>query len=417
MSIDIQIEFTISDVLLNIESLEKKNKYTCPICYEFIHNKSIYQCKSGHIACQECWEKSLNSKQECMICRIKVYSLKDLARCLVIEQAFGKKECCCIYSFTDGIFNTRSVGKKFKKKFIKDEENGCKEILKVEDFDSHVKNCQFKFIQCSNKGCKKKFRSNTFGDHENQCTFKLGTCEICKKNDIVKNKLKNHNKVCPKVKIDCSQDCQMKIERDEMNNHIENDCENTIVNCKYHEQGCQFKMKRSQLQNHLENVNHQFYMSILIEKLISIKNKMELEFKPLVYKNTWTISNYSRHCVHTGGAQRIIESPKITIFSNEFQIYIFPLQPSIFLFKHPNNVSSVKVEISFTIINVLDNSKSKTENIGEKVYDESNYGFGNLFSSHPALINKENGWLSEDDKLTVEINIKLLDQTFKTLQS
>ncbi|KAM9957243.1 hypothetical protein ACTFIW_008984 [Dictyostelium discoideum] len=213
MSIDINIEFTIND----------KNKYTCPICYEYIHKKSFYQCKSGHHACKECWKNLLKIKHECMICRSKVHSFKDLSRCLVIEQGFAKKECYCIYSFNNKILNDRRVGKKFKRELIKDEENGCKEILKVEDLDTHIQNCKFKFVKCPNKGCDKVFRLNTFGEHEKECTFKLVTCEYCKKNDIKEDKVENHlNEVCPKFKIDCLQGCQMKIEREVLGYHIEN---------------------------------------------------------------------------------------------------------------------------------------------------------------------------------------------------
>ncbi|KAM9994029.1 hypothetical protein ACTFIZ_011987 [Dictyostelium cf. discoideum] len=426
------IEFSINDVLLNKESLQKKNKYTCSICFEFIYKKSIYQCRSGHFACQECWEKSLEIKKECMICRINVKSFNDLSRCLVIEQDFGKKECCCIYSYNDEIFNTRTVGKKFKREFIKDEENGCKEILIVKDFDNHFQNCKFKFIQCPNKGCDKFYRLNSFDEHENQCTFKLVTCENCNKNDIKKDHIVNHNNECPKVKIDCFQECKMKIERDEMKNHIDEHCDNTIVNCKYHEQGCQFKMNRSELKNHLKNVNHQFYMSILIDKLNKtnndLKNKLELEFNYLIIKKKWTISNYSLYG-KTSEEPQMILSPKFSFFSHIFQGELYPHgynnenYPSLYLFinntnenKRSNKEKRVKVEYSFTFVNVLDNSKSITQHSTEKVYKKY-IGWGEIFCIPSNLINKENGWLSDDDKLTIEIYIKTLDQTFETLES
>ncbi|KAM9957237.1 hypothetical protein ACTFIW_008978 [Dictyostelium discoideum] len=377
--------------------------------FEFsINEKSIYQCKYGHSACDECWEKSLKTKNECMICRTKVKSFKNLSRCLVIEQDFGKKECCCIYSFTEEILDDRSVGKKFKRELIKDEENGCKEILNVKDLDNHIQNCEFKFIKCPNKVCDKVFRSNSFGEHGNECTFKLVTCEYCKKDDIKKGQVENHlNEVCPKVIVYCLQGCQMKMERDEMKNHIENHCNNTIVNCKYHEQGCDFTMKRSELLYHLENVNHQFYMTELIDKLISkldqsnkinidLNKKLQLEFNPLVYKSKWTISKYSLFGMTIGEPQKII-SPKFNFFSHEFQVGLYPHgeknknRPSIFLFINNINGNSVKAEISFTFVNVLDKSRSITEHLGEKVYKKS-CGVGNNVFIPSNLINKENGW-------------------------
>ncbi|KAM9957238.1 hypothetical protein ACTFIW_008979 [Dictyostelium discoideum] len=354
MSIDIKIEFTINDILLNQESLQKKNKYSCPICFEFIYKKSIYQCKSGHWACQKCWETSLKIKRECMICRSKVNLFQDLSRCLVIEQGFGIKECSY-------------------------EENGCKEILKVEDLDTHIQNCKFKLVKCPNKGCDKVLRLNSFSEHENECTFKLATCEFCKKDDVKKDQLDNHHSECPKVKIDCIQNCQVKIERDETEGHIEHDCNNTIVNCKYHEQ---------------ENVNHQIYMTKLIEKLISkvdqsniiindLKKKLELEFNPNVYKNKWIISDFSLYAILV----------------------------------HNSNGNRVKFECWFKLVNVLDSSKSMIVNLGEIVYKEPmGWDYCN-FLINSSSINKENGWVSNDDKLTIEIYFKILGQTFETLES
>ncbi|KAM9970896.1 hypothetical protein ACTFIR_002760 [Dictyostelium discoideum] len=462
MSIDIIIEFTINDILLNKESLQKKKKYSCPICFEFIYKKSIYQCKSGHFACQKCWETLLKIKRECMICRSKVNLFQDLSRCLVIEQDFGKKECCCIYSFNNEILDDRGVVKKFKRELIKDEENGCKEILTIEDLDNHIQNCKFKFVKCPNKGCDRVFRLNSFSEHENECTFKLVTCEYCKKDDIKKDQVENHHsEVCPKVKIDCIQNCQMKIEREKMEVHMEYDCNNTIVNCKYHEQGCEFTMKRSELQNHLESVNHQIYMTKLIDKLISkvdqsniiindLKMELELEFNPNVYKNKWVISDFSLYGKTTG--EDTMESPRFTFFSHEFQVCLNPRcriknnksPPLIAILIYSSNGNRVKFECSFKLVNVFDSSKSMIVNFGE---------IGNLFNNKGCLyfnviilkitplifliivykepmgwdycnflinsssINKENGWVSDDDKLTIEIYFKILGQTYETLES
>ncbi|KAM9948410.1 hypothetical protein ACTFIT_001760 [Dictyostelium discoideum] len=106
------IIITINNVLLNQESLQKKKKYLCPICFEIIYKKSVYQCRSGHYTCRECWEKSLETKQECMICKLEVNSFKESSRCLVIEQNFGKKECYCIYSYFDYFFDCVNQKKK-----------------------------------------------------------------------------------------------------------------------------------------------------------------------------------------------------------------------------------------------------------------------------------------------------------------
>ncbi|KAM9957258.1 hypothetical protein ACTFIW_008999 [Dictyostelium discoideum] len=234
--------------------IKKKNKYNCPICFEFIYNKKVYQCKSGHFACQECWEKSLKIKKECMICRSEINSITDLSRCIVIEQDFGKKECYCIYSFTEGIGS--GDGKEKQNEtivFVKDEENGCSKILKVDDILSHVSVCNYKIEKCPNEGCFENIRTISKEKHLNECLHKLVKCEHCGRDDIKKIKVESHLSCCPKVLIDCLQCCSMKIERGEIENHITNDLCNTIVPCKYFEQGCYVLLKRSNLPNHLED--------------------------------------------------------------------------------------------------------------------------------------------------------------------
>ncbi|KAM9993986.1 hypothetical protein ACTFIZ_011948 [Dictyostelium cf. discoideum] len=266
----INSKFTIRDVLLNQKLLQNKNKYTCPICSEFIYKKSIYQCRSGHYACKECWEKSLENKKECMICKSEVNSFIDLSRCLIIEQNFCNKECCCIYSFFDYFIDGANQKNENENKIlIKDELNGCKEIINIDQIDKHIENCNFKFVKCSHNGCEIVLRLNSLEEHENQCGYKLVTCEYCGCDDTRKMELKEHHSKCPKFPIDCPQSCSIIIERDQTKSHIENDCNNSIIPCKYYEYGCKVEMKRSELQNHLINVNHQIFMGLLIDKLSS----------------------------------------------------------------------------------------------------------------------------------------------------
>ncbi|KAM9994817.1 hypothetical protein ACTFIY_000994 [Dictyostelium cf. discoideum] len=244
---------TINDVLLNQESIQKKNKYSCPICFEFIYKKSIFQ--------------SLKNKEECMVCRSEVNSTNDLSTCLVIEQNFGKKECFCIYSFKNYDFIDCSSLEKIT--LVKDEENGCNEIINVDQLDTHIKNCKFKFIKCSHNGCDEVLRLNSLEEHENKCDFKLVKCEYCSCDDIIKMELKNHHMECPKFPVGCPQGCSIIIERHQIKSHIDNDCNNSTILCNYYTFGCKVEMKRSELQNHLINVNHQIFMGLLIDKLSS----------------------------------------------------------------------------------------------------------------------------------------------------
>ncbi|KAM9994793.1 hypothetical protein ACTFIY_000983 [Dictyostelium cf. discoideum] len=108
-----------------------------------------------------------------------------------------------------------------------------------------------------------------------------------------------------------------------------------------------------------------------------------------VYKNKWTISNYCSLylCLYPHGEN--IKS-----------------HPSIYLKINNSNGNTVELDYSFRLVNVLDKSKPITKHMGEN---------GEIFILSDK-INKENGWVSED-KLTIEIYIKILNQTYETLES
>ncbi|KAM9970861.1 hypothetical protein ACTFIR_002725 [Dictyostelium discoideum] len=408
----INSKFKINDVLLNQESLEKKNKYSCPICFEYIYKKSIYQCKSGHYACKECWEKSLKIKKECMLCRSEVNSTNDLSRCLVIEQNFAKKECYCIYAYFY-CFEKRTL--------IKDEQNGCKEIINVDQLDTHGENCKYKFVECSHNGCYLDIRLNSLEEHENQCDFKLVKCEYCTC-DIFQMKLDRHHGECPKFPISCPQSCSLIIDRCQIESHIENDCNNSTIQCKYYEYGCKVEMKRSELQNHLNNVNHQYFMGLLIEKLesklttlsesnktqdelvkkigeLQIKNdnlsslitKMDSTYQP-TYKNKWMIFSNLQN-------ERIFISQPFNFENEEFQV-IFRT------FLNSTTYIALKTDPLFDFkynLTLVNSDKSKS------IKFTGPNGIFNTFLNFNEIQDKKCGWLGFDNKLTIKIFIKKLN--------
>ncbi|KAM9993988.1 hypothetical protein ACTFIZ_011950 [Dictyostelium cf. discoideum] len=427
----INSKFTINDVLLNQESFVKKNKYSCPICFEYFYKKSVYQCRSGHYACQECWDKSLENKKECMICRSEVNSFKDLSRCLIIEQNFGKKECCCIYSYFDYFIDGANKENENENKIlIKDEENGCKEIINIDQIDTHIENCKFKFVECSHNGCEIILRLSSLKEHENRCGFKLVKCEHCGCDDTIQMELKEHHDQCPKFPIVCPQRCSITTDRDLIKSHIENDCNNSIIPCKYYEYGCKVEMKRSNLQNHLNNVNHQIFMGLYIDTLSSklstlsetnkiqdelVKKVDELQKKnddlslliskmdstylkqqdlyPPTFKNKWIISNFSKDIKNYSSQPFDFENQKFTVF-----LSICPITPTLI---------EIKTEASFNfkyickLVNILDKSKS----IKYKGPNKINYSFLGLNT----IQEKKNGWLNANNKLTIKIFIKKLN--------
>ena len=60
---------------------------------------------------------------------------------------------------------------------------GCPDIVKLENLEAHVANCQLSPVKCSNEGCDVIINRKDQADHENnECFFRQGKCEVCGKN-------------------------------------------------------------------------------------------------------------------------------------------------------------------------------------------------------------------------------------------
>ena len=120
---------------------------------------------------------------------------------------------------------------------------GCNWIGKVSDIDFHLKNeCLKSLIKCTFKNCNKMIMREELENHIQNCDFREEKCNDCQKMFPFKEIMEHFNQ-CSKRKIKCVQGCGAIIERGEMDNHIKNFCENSVVDCKFKEFGCMDKQK------------------------------------------------------------------------------------------------------------------------------------------------------------------------------
>jgi hypothetical protein len=73
------------------------------------------------------------------------------------------------------------------------------------------------------------------------------SCEVL----IAYIEIPEHQKSCPRYKVKCHQNCNLQIERQYVDSHILDHCENTIVECPFKIIGCLTKIARGQLENYL----------------------------------------------------------------------------------------------------------------------------------------------------------------------
>ena len=66
-----------------------KKNFDCPVCYEFMEFRRIFQCSSGHLICENC--KGRPEVRKCPVCRVYLGQYREnLSRNLAMEKLLGE---------------------------------------------------------------------------------------------------------------------------------------------------------------------------------------------------------------------------------------------------------------------------------------------------------------------------------------
>ena len=104
-----------------------------------------------------------------------------------------------------------------------------------------MKICPKDLRPCQNDGCSTKYFFEDALEHRNNCENLVISCVYCDK-PIIRKNLADHHKVCNKMPLECPNKCEEIILRELLNNHIKNDCHNTLIKCPFTE--CEIVEKR-----------------------------------------------------------------------------------------------------------------------------------------------------------------------------
>ncbi|KAN0038264.1 hypothetical protein ACTA71_000436 [Dictyostelium dimigraforme] len=275
---------------------EIEKYYSCTVCFELIYGKKMLSCINGCCFCEECWTKSISSGY--------LYCLTSL--------------------------DMKEVDKKF----------GCKEIMKIENWENHKEICSSRFKKCENDRCKEITRINLLKEHKENCKYSIVKCQHCL-NLFAKLEIENHYNQCPYFIVECPQNCSStNLFRKQLSDHIKYQCLNTIVECKYKNDGvgCSQTFKRMNESAHYKEINHTSQMEKLIEKqsnqLILLNEILKNLKVNKIYFGSWKIFNFPHYLLKTNlGLNQTIDSPVIEIgpFKIVASIYLNKFRDSIVL--------------------------------------------------------------------------------------
>ena len=130
-------------------------------------------------------------------------------------------------------------------------ERGCEWEGTVGTLEEHVDTCDFTVVNCP-KECNKKVIKKDLVQHlKEECPNRDYECQHCGEKDMYANITEIHYDECTMIVLPCpNSECTQTMERAKIQMHIENDCEHTVISCKYERIGCDVNMKRKDMGAH-----------------------------------------------------------------------------------------------------------------------------------------------------------------------
>ena len=195
----------------------------CEICLDILSDPVQTSC-CGQGYCKSC------------ICQVKN---KVCPHCREMLEVFPDKKCA-------RLVNTLEI------KCPYHIEDKCQWKGSSSELKDHLKLCDIKPIICT-LGCGKQFEKRNKEMHLKYfCTLRKIPCKYCQR-QVMERNIAKHYEECPKMPLPCPNKCSSKeeITRDKMKEHIKV-CPDQEVKCKYFEFGCLDKgIKRKDYDKHL----------------------------------------------------------------------------------------------------------------------------------------------------------------------
>ena len=276
----------------------------CPICLLILREPHLTSC-CGHNFCRACIEKVKNEGKSCPICK---------------EAQFTT-------------FHNKGHERSMKELAVHCEhkEVGCSWSGELGKLDDHLaKVCPYVEVKCRYARCHSVAKRKDISLHDASCGFRPFRCHWCQLYDSwYDDVIKTHWPLCPQYPVPCEQ-CLVKVERQRLPHHVEEDCPLTMVDCEFSYAGCKARLPRKDLQGHINTellvhltmVNKKLANEnvILSRRLSDLETKMADQKRELLDKMV-----AERVEVQTKMADQKREFDKQLKMVSHFSLAIFPM--------------------------------------------------------------------------------------------
>ena len=207
----------------------------CPVCLFVLREPHKVTC-CGYSFCQICIQCVQAAEKPCPTCyqEFTTYHNKDLKRELYVQKVFCSK---------------RRLGCEWEGKLGKLDRH----LNLQQSPEKQVKECQFSEVECTL--CFQPFQRRYLQAHQSDdCLKRLFACQHCNKHEATFDEVtQSHWPVCPSFPLPCPNNCDLVLQRQELENHITEDCPLTIVDCDFRIVGCGVFLPRKDMPCHISD--------------------------------------------------------------------------------------------------------------------------------------------------------------------
>ena len=227
----------------------------CSVCLSVLRDPNLTSCCGSHF-CQPCISRIKNERNPCPLCQEHDYTV-----------------------MLDKFFLRRVKGLIIK---CPGNSLGCEWVGELRSIERHLDvSCGFVEVTCDYCQSEDILR-NSLADHKKVCPARPYRCEYCGFRDKWQLIISVHHIKCEKYPVKCPNKCGVeKVQRRELNKHLREECALEEIGCEFEYAGCQVRWPRTYMALHLsENVSSHLDMVVShLQKKLAEKDKVIEELR------------------------------------------------------------------------------------------------------------------------------------------
>ena len=234
-----------------VESPPKAVQYDCPVCLLVLREPHQAPC-CGYSFCATCIKRLQEIEKCCPTCNKTDFSVFPDKRLQLSLNDFS------VYCSHRGL--------------------GCEWEAELGAFERHLnlqpspekllEGCQFSVVECTL--CLQPFQRCHLKTHQSDdCPKRPFACQHCNQHEAIFEEVsQSHWPVCSSFPLPCPNNCDLVLQRREIEQHVRKDCSLTLLNCDFQIVGCGVCLPRRDMPFHISE-NIAGHMSLLEVHIIT----------------------------------------------------------------------------------------------------------------------------------------------------